>query len=45
MSHQNLKNISGINIDYRSKIRKNEEFLKKSLLHAAWLLQKMALKQ
>ena len=35
MSHQNLKNISGINTDYRNKIRKNEGFLKKSLLHAA----------
>ena len=28
----------------RNKIGKNEGFLKKSLVHAAWFLQKMALK-
>ena len=35
-SHQNLKKNSGIHIDHkRNKICKNEEFLKKSLFHAA----------
>ena len=45
MSHQNLKKISRIHIDHkRNKICKNKGFLKKSLFHAAWFLQKMALK-
>ena len=44
-SHQNLKKKLGIYIDHkRNKICKNEGFLKKSLFHTAWFLQKMALK-
>ena len=44
-SHQNLQKVSGIHIDHkRIKICKNEGFLKLSLFHASWFLQKMALK-
>ena len=46
MGHQNLKKISRIHIDHKkNKICQNEGFLKKSLFHTAWFLQKMALKQ
>ena len=45
MSHQSLKKNSGIYIDHkRNKICKNERFLELPLFHAAWFLQKMALK-
>ena len=44
MSNQDLKKISEIHINNeRNKMCKNEEFLKKSLFHAAWFLQKVAL--
>ena len=45
MSHQNLKQISGIHIAHkRNKICKNERFLKKSLFHTSGFSQKMVLK-